>query len=274
MNAAPLTNLPVVLQSSNPPETSRNANFQHKISTFSKRVFAELSVSLVINWGVMMMITVTPLSISALTWIAATALIGVTVRMIFESQFDDNQDDFVALMTPVGEFIGRLSVVNSIGTSTFNIWIHEAGHALAAACCFLKPNIKIQWSPFLHGDTSFSVSNGMTKLGGLLGKHNAIMLFRGAGLICSSVFAMTEIGAAFYFKDSSPQVSLTLTCHAISQIASDVLYGLAALASRGFNVRNDYLALWKIGGIHPAIPMIAMVALPIIEYCALRYFCS
>jgi len=250
-----------------------SSGFQNKISTFTQRVFAELSISLAINC-VILMITATPISIPALTLIAGTALIGVTVRMVFEAEFDDNQDDFDVLMPPIGEFIGRLSIVNSVGMSSLNIWIHEAGHAVAAACFFLKPNIKIHWDPFLHGDTSFSVSNGMTKLGQLLGKHHAIMLFRAAGLIGSTVFAMTEIGAAFFFKESSPQVSLTLTCHAISQIANDVLYGLAALASRGFNVRNDYLALWKIGGIHPAIPMIAMVALPVIEYCALRYLCS
>lgn len=254
-------------------EAPRDLAGQNKISIFAQRVFAELSLSIALNCAVMLF-TATPISIPALTLIAITALIGVGVRMIFEAQFDDNNDDFDACMPPIGEVVGRLTIVNTLGMSSLNILIHEAGHALSAWMCFIKPNIKIHLDYFVHGDTSFTVSNGLTRFGNYLGKHNAITLFRGAGLICSTVFAMTEIAAAFFVKDSCPQASLTLNCHAFSQIANDVLYGLAALTSNGFNVRNDYLALWKIGGIHPLIPMTLMIALPVIQYCALKYVAS
>lgn len=244
-----------------------------KISEFTKRVFTELSISLGLNL-LIIAFTATPLSIPVLTIIAATTLVGVTVRMIFESQFDDNADEFDAMLPPFGEVVARLGIVNAIGQSSLNILIHEAGHALTALACFVNPGIKIKWDFFVHGETSFSVSNGMTKLGNYLGKNNSIMLFRAGGLIASTVLAMTEVAIAFFVKDSSPQASLTLKCHAFSQISNDLLYGLSALLSNGFNVRNDYLALWKIGGIHPLIPMTLMVALPVILYVGLQLLSS
>lgn len=248
------------------PERNQTVN---KIRTYTLRVFIELGTSIALNCGVMWFFAA-PFTINALTVIAITSIIGVAAKIFFEINFGHNDEDPDALMPVIGEMVSRTNLVNTAGLIYPNIWIHEAGHAVAAALCFKKPDIIMMVKPFTHGDTSFVTSNGLTTIGSYFGKYNAITLYRAGGLIGSTVFAMTEIAVAFFFKDKSPQVSLTLNCHAFSQIANDVLAGIAALISRGFNVRNDYLALWKIGGIHPVISMTLMVALPIILYCGLR----
>ncbi len=244
---------------------------QSKVSATAKRVLIELAIALSLNIAILA-ITATPLSIPILATAAATALVGIIIKLVLEHHFKEKAislKPITSKITPIAEVTGRLAIVNAVGLSSINIFIHESGHALAAKLCFLKPNIKMHIAPYQGGTTTYSVSNGLTRIGQFLGKQMSILVATAAGIAFSTLFAMAEIGLAFALQHKAPQVSLTLNCHAISQIFNEVIYGLSAF-TLPFSSAHDFTTLWYSGGIHPLIPIALMIGLPLAQFAILQ----
>lgn len=251
------------------PLVKKVKELQAEIPAPVKKAFAELAISLSLNFA-LLTFTATPLSIPILTVTALCTIVSLTAKIALEYALQKNKLKLSSRAVPIAQATGRLAIINAIGLSGINAFIHECGHAIAAKACFLKPNVRIKIWPFKGGQTSYAISYGLTRFGNFLGKNEAILFATAAGIGCSTLFAMGEFAAAFAVKDKFPEISLSLNCHAISQILNEVLYGISAFASsQAFNLGHDFIRLWKFGGIHPIIPIGLMIALPAAEIAAL-----
>lgn len=252
-----------------------------KICKVAGRALAEVAISFTINVAVMMCFA-TPLSIPLVTTALIGAFAGVVVSTAWELYRQNKAQPLPKtdaelkheLGTQNAERLARFGMTNLAGLSGPNIAIHECGHALGAVSFFKNSHPKIDVFPFRGGQTSYQISYGLTKLGKFLGEHRSLLVTAGAGMMISTVFAMLEFGLAHGISGSYPTVSEWMNYHAISQLMNEVVYGLTAFLVSRFDLTHDFVYLWKVGGIHPLIPIALMIALPLAEICLLKWLSS
>lgn len=260
-----------------PVSDSLSKNSDQKISIAKrvwevvKRVLPEFVLSLTLNIGAMVFFA-TPMSIPLMN----VAMIGsLALGCIFaardlarKKQLSDQTENQLQTV----QVLSRGSIVNTVGLSGPNIWIHEGGHALAATAFFKNARAKIWVKPFHGGSTSYTASNRLTWLGSFLGKHSAMMVTAAAGLIASTVFAMCELGIAHKCQDNHPTLSQYLNLHAITYLFHEAMYGLSAFIASKQDLGHDLVRLWQVGGVHPLIPVVAIVALPLLQVGLMKLF--
>lgn len=194
--------------------------------------------------------------------IGGTAIIALAKSLIFGSDNDARCEKHVA----------KATIVNLIGISKPNIYIHELGHATAALLCYQNPNVRIAATWFRGGRTTTTIGNGFTAFGKYLGEFHSKMLLDSGGLISSTTCAVTEFATAFAIRKKYPTLSNFLIYHGISQLANEILYGMRSLTASKFDLSNDFINLWQVWGIHPLIPVGLMVALPLTTVGLFTYF--
>lgn len=145
-------------------------------------------------------------------------------------------------------------------------FIHELGHYVAALACYndAKPSIIV--NPFRGGLTTFDGGNGLTRFGSLMGARGSMALFAVAGVVSSTLFAMGGIEVAHRLRHQCRWARQIVVSLAVTQLVSEVFYGLGVFFVREQGMTHDFLRLWYIGGIHPLIPIALIIALPLLQY--------
>ena len=245
-----------------PPKVREVAD---RVSPLAQDTLIKLGAAIAINCAIMTFFAVpfgVPITIAWLNHAVLFSTFYAIPKVAFDIYRQRKTND--CLMKGANHAAG-LSIANSLGLGGLNPWIHELGHALAAVSLFKNPQVTIKVKPYSHGETSYYVSYGLTRLGKMLGIENCILFAAGAGMMASTIFAMTEFACAYGIQDRYPTLSQWMNYHAISQILNDVVYGLTAFIARRSDLSHDFIRLWQTGEIHPLIPIGLMIALPLIE---------
>jgi len=172
--------------------------------------------------------------------------------------------------------LSRFSIVNTLGLSSLTIVIHECGHFLAARLLLRNSLAGLTIIPFLGGETTYTISYGLTKIGQFVGLDRALLIIAAGGIATSTSIALLEIGFAHRFSAKYPCISELLSLHAISQLTFEILYGMKTLIEQKPNLTNDFIKLWYVGGIHPIIPtafMTGMLGLAIFHHYKKNRIC-
>ncbi len=247
-------------------ESPRAKVLAARISPIALKALLELGVAISLNLVVLSFIVnplTAPLSIVFLNPMLIASFATVVVKTAWEiyNSSPSKGDTF----TDGVRGLAKTSIANCAGLAGPIPAIHECGHVIAASALFKEPNIKVTINPFKGGNTSYTVSKGLTKVGEFLGKENAILLTTAAGFMASTFFAMFEFGLAYHLKEQYPNLSECLNHHAIAQILNDVVYALTTFFTHQSNLGHDFMRLWQVGGVHPLIPIAFMIILPLIE---------
>lgn len=157
--------------------------------------------------------------------------------------------------------ISRLAVSGVYDYLTFNTLIHELGHAIAGRILLndTLPRIVIRL-PF-RAQTIFTYPT-LTDLTRKIGKRATLTIVSAAGTISATLLNVTQLIAARPLKRVSCLIKDNLQTAAVISIAGHALYAFSALWST--HVSNDFFWIWRAGGIHPLISVLAIVALPAI----------
>lgn len=245
-------------------QPSKN-NLAKRVGMVMKRVLPELVLSLSLNFAAMAFFA-TPMSIPLLSLMligsfALGCIFGLKDSSRSKNKLSGEMEDPMRGT----RILSRTSIVNTIGWSGPNLWIHESGHAISATALFKEAQVKMWVKPFQGGATTYTASHRLTQIGQWFGKSRAMLVTAAAGLAASTIFVMSELGIANKCKKSNPTISQYLKLHAFTTIFNEAVYGLTAFLASRADLGHDLVRLWRVGGIHPLIPIIAVVALPLIQ---------
>lgn len=267
--------MPCWLHAENEPSRISSAvqqisSLASRISPVAIRTLCELGSAIALNSLTITFFAIplsSPLSMLLLGNLLVLSTVPVIIKTIWDF-FQNNSSKDDLLMWNV-QHLASISIFNDIGLAGIIPLIHELGHATSAWICFKNPKIEINVKPYQNGSTSYYISK-LTHFGSILGKNNALLLTTAAGMMASTFFGMCEIGLAECIKEKCPTLSQCLNYHAIVQILNDIIYGLMSLLSQRTDLTNDFIRLWNLGGIHPLIPITAMIALPLLEIALIK----
>lgn len=254
-------------------QPSPTSSLARRVSGVMQRILPEFGMSLGINCAAMAFFA-TPLSIPLFSFmmIASFALSVIIISHNPSrdpsrdlSRGKDGVDEVGSRQLRATQILSRASMMNTLGWSGPNIYIHESGHVVAAITFFKNPRVQMWVRPFQGGSTTYTASNRLTRIGMLLGKQRAMLVTAAAGLVASTVFVMCELGVANRYRKTNPGLSQYLNLHAVTYIFNEVVYGMTAFLASKSDLGHDLVRLWRIGGVHPLIPIVAMIALPLIQ---------
>lgn len=157
-----------------------------------------------------------------------------------------------------------------LDATTRSILVHEAGHAFTVHLLYQNARTKIEIFP-LKGGVTWYWAGPLSKVGEFFGQKYCHLIFSAAGPAAAIFIATIDLGLSHYFKQEHPELHRYFLCAAISSIAQHILYALSALLAKNPRSEHDFIQLWKLGGIHPLLSVICIVALPIIVKSILFY---
>jgi hypothetical protein len=255
----------------------------HRITKVVTSAFVELAGSLALNLTINAVFGYffLPASASFLTVACAGALLIVTaiaIAKIWQSCHPSPErpprtpsvmERTTSTIEDLGRGVARLSFVNTT-TIKLSHYIHEFGHYAAALATYVNadPEIIVRW---YEGVTRYNISYGLTKFGQWLGEDNALLFVTGAGLLLPGICAMGEFAVAHFLHENHPVISEALNYHGLSQILNVGVYGLSAFFTSKLILKNDFILLWVVGEIHPVIPIMLIVGIPLCEYLIFKY---
>lgn len=252
--------------------SSKLSDIALKISPIALKTLAELTIAISFNcliFSHFVMPMSAPLSIIWFNRVLILSSLYLIPKIAYELYQSNEVKEDLSLATI--RHASGISIANGVGLAGPTPWIHELGHASAAALLFKKPCINIKVIPYQAGSTSYSVSYGLTSLGKLIGQENSILFTTAAGIMSSTIFALFEFGVANGIKERFPILSEWMNYHAITQIFTDVIYGMSAFVTNRCDLSHDFIRLWNLGEIHPLIPIALMIALPVIELTLFKF---
>jgi hypothetical protein len=208
------------------------------------------------------------LLIATVGMIALNILFRVVIQMVVDEIQQTNQnrsDRDYQILTFCYSYLQYVCPLNFsiLDLATRHVLIHEFGHALAAALLYQNARPSIEVFPFVGGITRFWITS-LTNLGKFFGNKYSRLIVSAAGPATGIFVATIELGLAHYLKREHPRLHRYLLCSAILCIAQHVIYALSTLWERNPMSGHDFANLWKIGGLHPLISAICLVALPLI----------
>ncbi len=233
------------------------------VSQVALKALAKVSAALAFN-GVIINFVAAPSSMVLFSWSLTAVLTVALISFVAKRALSPK-------MVSCLDYAGDLSLVNNASILGPGIAIHELGHALAGTLLFEDANPSISISPFRGGVTSLNLRGALTEVGRAIGLQNAMALVAAAGLMASTLWAMLELGIAYYCRESSPSLSHLLKTQAFSQLLNDWLNGLGALNETP-NPSNDLTRVQAGIGLNPVIPLSLMLILPVIELLALKIY--
>lgn len=242
-----------------------------RVWNFVKPIFSESLYAIALNL-VVIPFYATPISIPLLTISVITSL-SISCLFAFRDSLQKLKE--VSKQTEnamsATQILSRGAIVDNLGLSKPNILIHELGHYAAAGLCFKDPKAKIMINPYQGGGTSYTASNRLTPLGKLFGKSGSMLVNAAAGLVSSTVFICSELAIAHKIQKTHPNASQYMNLHAISHLFHEVIYGLSVFFASKQDLSHDLMRLWKVGGIHPALPIGLLIAIPLIQVIAMKW---
>ena len=203
-------------------------------------------------------------AISAITLVAINTLIR-SAAAYFTADYLKTKDK---ISLEMGNYLQMLCPItfSVLDMTTRQVLVHELGHALATHLVYENPKTTIEIFPFSGGVTRY-IQSKLTNIGASLSKKTSQLIVSGAGPAFGILLASTDIFIAHKIKESHPLVSQYLIASALSNITQHVFYALSAFWTVS-KPGHDFIAL-AAGGIHPAVSICTMVAIPLITKSAL-----
>jgi len=150
---------------------------------------------------------------------------------------------------------------------------HEGGHIISAY--FLYGKQKIQLTAYtMWAWNALITRHGLSKIGNCLGEFRVKMVFLAAGPLATVVTNQIALIAALCLKKAYPELSKYILLQPLSSLYAEIKYAWDVFDTANVRPENDFLQLWKEGGIHPYFAIGTMIALPVIStlgFLGLRY---
>jgi hypothetical protein len=149
---------------------------------------------------------------------------------------------------------------------SFYYLIHEGGHALSTYLLSQKATIQVIANSLGNWKT-YSTIMELSKIGKYLGAHYSRMLITAAGPLATVVTNQITMIFALRFKNSYPEFSKFLFFPVLNSLIKEFEYAKSALSIAHDHPDysgHDFVIIWKEGGVHPTIAMVALVILPLI----------
>jgi|GEM_PF-3033139 len=238
----------------------------HRVRDVALRALAEGALALTLNFAMITFFAM-PVSVALLnSWLMVHLVIWgykSFSKTISKREYLEKSKEL--------QTASRMSWGSAASNAGCGIALHEAGHATAAWVLLKGSHPKIFIRPFRGGMTTFQMDGRLTKVGKLFGLSGSLAIIAAAGMAASVITSMGQL--AFYEKirDSYPVIKDIVLGHALTQLVTEVFYGISTFALKVKSPGHDFQALWLCGGIHPLVPISLIIALPTIEFLALRY---
>jgi hypothetical protein len=139
---------------------------------------------------------------------------------------------------------------------TFQITLHEMGHALAGLVLFQGKTPTIEVS-YLNGSTR-TYTNQLSTVGAKIGAQKSLLILSAAGILMETIYNLGMLFFAHYSKDSD--YANDLYARVSLNVFSSVSYALTAIWQSA--MANDFLSIKTLGKIHPIVSAVMMVAIP------------
>lgn len=149
-----------------------------------------------------------------------------------------------------------------VDTHTRDLLVHEGGHALAASLLIKNSGARVSITPHQGGSTSYRLG-ALTNIGEFFGRAKSKLIIAAAGPALAVVTSTVGLGISLAVRKSHPELSRYLKVSAIVSIAEHALYALSAFWTSATQKGHDFLQLMA-GGVHPAVSVVSIIALPII----------
>lgn len=147
----------------------------------------------------------------------------------------------------------------------FECIFHEGGHAISNYLLYKNCIVQVAAVSLTNWQTTtYFFGKELSKLGSYLGDHYASMVHTAMGPLAGIATSQISLIAALILKASYPELSKNLFLYTLSMIRNGMNYAWTALDPANASTHNDYVKLWKEGGIHPYLAIIGTVAMPLI----------
>jgi hypothetical protein len=155
--------------------------------------------------------------------------------------------------------------------SPFNVFgciIHEGSHAVSAYLLYKNCTVQVTATTFTTWQTTIIKTDGiagLSKLGSYLGEHCSKMVFIAMGPLVQVATCQIVLIGALILKSSYPELSKNLFLYSLDTSLDCMSYAQSALDPAKASPHSDFVFLWKVGGIHPCVAIIGLVAMPLIS---------
>lgn len=140
-------------------------------------------------------------------------------------------------------------------------FVHEGGHFLFSYLLSRGNNVEIIANS-LHSWVAHSSTTGYSSFGNLLGPHYSKMVFLAGGTLTTVIVSQVALALGLHIKNSYSDLSKYFLLTSVFSLVQEFNYARSALTA---SESNDFLQLWKEGGLHPWAAMAAIIALPVIS---------
>ena len=254
------------LSVSQPCKAVIQTKVNHRVRDVALRALAEGVLALALNLTIITFFA-TPVAVGFLTAYLAAHLLIWGYESLSNSISDrDHLEKAKELQTA-----SRMSLGCAIANGGAGIAVHEAGHATAIWALLKGSSPKIFIRPFRGGMTTFQMSGKLTRVGKFFGLPGSMAIIAIAGVAASVFTAMGQLAIYERIRESYPVVKDVILGHALTQLVTEVFYGISALALKVKVPGHDFQALWLCGGGHQLVSITLIVALTTIEFLVLRY---
>ena len=246
-------------------ETQRDLDL--RVAKEAARSIASTAGAIAMNMALAQYV-VLPVGITIFSWLATGALfysaataIDYGMRRLSGSMIQPNDG---ALETAKGAAI--LSAVHLIGQAGPHAFVHEAGHVIASKLLIQGSQPRLDIRAFGKSTTTFFNTREWTSLGSMLGPQSSFAVIAVAGVVSSVALCLLLSTVAHFVRKKNPQIAQIIELWGVSQLVTDVVYGLLTVlaADRVGGADNDFLMLQSVTGISPLCVVSSMVFIPVI----------
>jgi hypothetical protein len=160
-----------------------------------------------------------------------------------------------------GEWLSAGSFALFAGRNV-QILAHEAGHAGLAHLLYKNAQASIRLFPFQGGATTYSTS-ALTPFGKMLGWRQSEWLVTAGGAGTSLLLSSLSLGLGLACRKKHPILSKYLLSCAVFDFLYHINYAASTFFASPLNVSHDFVHLAQMG-LSPIIPIIGMIAIPIL----------
>lgn len=171
------------------------------------------------------------------------------------------KDPIIAKACRVFAQFGVIQLVHEMCLSTF---IHEMGHAMAGMALYRSRQFPSITLDLFGGGATKTVITHLSSLGNFFGKDGSKLIVAAAGPLASVAFAVGMVAWSTFQSDESSAERMMI--HGGVQLMTEMRYAWESIWIRNpTSLSNDYIALHKLGGIHPGAALAMLALVPIIQ---------
>jgi len=245
---------------------------QEKQSSLDMRVAKEAAVSLGTTAGAFALnvalaqYVVLPLGITMFSWLLTGALFCTAASAVDYGvrRLSGSKPESHSSLHEITTGIATLSTIHFIGQAGPHALVHEAGHVLAARSLLKDSRPYMNIHSFGNSTTTYFNTRDWTSLGRMLGPQTSVGMIAVAGVAASVALCMLLSTAAHFVRKSHPKIAQIMELWGLSQLITDVAYGVLTLVvPRKINgADNDFLVLQQTSGISPLCTLSGMILVP------------